>query len=157
MPGIETAIRLIVIGQEILIAAIFLFGSGGRAARISGALLMLGIASYLYSSDAVLLSSIALLQPAVILLALVVPFFLWLFARAVFEAPWPRQSVLYACALVGIGVWVIYLAGGALDSIWQDTASTVMRSLGLLVVAHALWLTLKGRPDDLIERRLEQV
>jgi AraC-like DNA-binding protein len=153
MPGIETAIRLIVIGQGILIAAIFLFGSGGRAARISGALLMLGIVAYLYTSDVVLQSSIPLLQPATVLLALVVPFFLWLFARAVFEAPWPRQTVIYACALIGIGVWVIYLADAALNPIWHATASKVMRVLGLLVVANALWLTLKGRPDDLIERR----
>ena len=153
MPGIETAIRLIVIGQGILIAAIFLFGSGGRAARISGALLMLGIVAYLYTSDVVLQSSIPFVQPATVLLALVVPFFLWLFARAVFEAPWPRQTVIYACALIGIGVWVIYLADAALNPIWHDTASKVMRMLGLLVVANALWLTLKGRPDDLIERR----
>lgn len=28
-----------------------------------------------------------------------------------------------------------------------------MRVLKLLVVAHALWMTLRGRPDDLVERR----
>ncbi len=39
MLDIETAIRLIVIGQEILIATAFLFGSGGRAGRFSRALL----------------------------------------------------------------------------------------------------------------------
>lgn len=153
MPGIETTLRLLVIGQDILIAAIFLFGSGGRAARISGALLMLGVVSYLLAADPILLASFPLLHQVTVLLALVVPIFLWLFARAVFEAPWPNQVVMYACAFVVIVVWVIHLAGEALHPIWLSTATIVIRVLLLLVVAHALWLTLKGRPDDLIERR----
>ena len=36
MPTLETAIRLMVIGQALLIAAVFLVGKGGRAARVSG-------------------------------------------------------------------------------------------------------------------------
>jgi AraC-like DNA-binding protein len=153
MLAIETAIRLIVIGQDVLIAAIFLFGRGGRAARISGALLMLGIASYLYTSDVVLLSSIPVLEPVAVLITLIVPMLLWLFARAIFEAPWPRRVVMYACGLVVVGVWLVYLADDALESTWMTVSSVVMRTLSLLVVAHALWLTLTGRPDDLIERR----
>ena len=83
----ETAIRLIVIGQELLIAAIFLFGNGTRAARISGAILMLSVVGYLYGSDASLRGAIPGLLPLVLLLSMIVPYCLWAFARAVFESP----------------------------------------------------------------------
>ena len=134
-------------------AAVFLFSAGERVARFSGALLMLSIAAYLYTSDLVLINSVPLLTPIVMLFSLIVPYALWLFARAIFEAPWPRLMVVYACALVVIAVWGIYLAEDALPPVWFRTAGLVMRVLALMVVAHTLWLTLRGRPDDLIERR----
>ena len=153
MPSLETAIRLVVIGQELLFAAVFLFSAGERVARFSGALLILGVAGHLYTSDRVLINSIPLLTPFAILLGLIVPYALWLFARAVFEAPWPKAVVMYACALVVIVVWGIYLAEDVLDPSWAQTAGIIMRILALMVVLHTLWLTLRGRPDDLIERR----
>ena len=153
MPTLETAIRLIVIGQELLIAAVFVFSAGERIARFSGALLMTSIAGYLYTSDLVLIDAIPLLTPLAMLMSLIVPYALWMFARAIFEAPWPKPVVMYACALVVIAVWGIYLAEDALNSIWFRTASLVMRIMALMVVMHTLWLTLRGRTDDLIERR----
>jgi len=153
MPTLETAIRLIVIGQEFLIAVVFLFGNGARATRISGTLLVLSIAGHLYASDIVLRNSIPLVAPVAILLALIVPYCLWLFARAVFEAPWPKPVLMYACALVGMVVWGIYLADDALNPAWISAVSIVMHVLALIIVAHAMWLTILGRPDDLIERR----
>ena len=153
MPSIETAIRLIVIGQELLLAAVFLFSAGERIARISGALLMLSIAAHLYTSGDVLRDAVPLLAPFALLFAMVVPFFLWLFARAIFEAPWPRPAVLYACAVLIIATWGVTLAKEVLNPDWVQAAGLGMQVLKLLVVAHVLWLTLRGRPDDLIERR----
>ena len=153
MPEIETTIRLLVIGQDILIAAIFLSGSGARVARISGALLMLGIASYLYMSDPVLRGTVQVLEPLIILLGVGAPFLLWLFARAVFEAPWPTLWFVYACAVAIIGAWLVFVLGDAIDARVLDITYLGIRVVSLVVVAHALWLTLTGRPDDLIERR----
>ena len=149
----ETAIRLIVIGQEILIAAIFLFGNGTRAARISGAALMLSVAGYLYGSDTNLRGAIPDLLPLVILLAMIVPYCLWAFARAVFESPWPKWWVTSAFLSVGVVVWAIFVAGEYGSSNWVNPANAVMHVASLVIVLHALWLTAKGRPDDLIERR----
>ena len=148
-----TALRLVVIGQELLIAGVFLFGAGGRAPRVSGALLMLSIVGYLYTSDTVLSSAIPLIEPIMSLLALAVPFALWLFARAVFEAPWPRPVVLAVSVSVALTVWGIYLAGETVDSAVTAASNTIIRLLSLVIIGHALWLTLTGRPDDLIERR----
>jgi AraC-like DNA-binding protein len=153
MPTLELAIRLIVIGQVMLIAAVFLFSAGERVARFSGALFMLSIAAYLYTSNPALLRSVAFLTPFALLFALIVPYSLWLFARAIFEAPWPRRALMHAIGLLIAGVWCIYVFEQSLDPIWVQTAIIVTRVLALVVVAHVLWLTLRGRSDDLIERR----
>jgi AraC-like DNA-binding protein len=153
MLTLETAIRLVVIGQELLIAAVFLFSAGERIARISGALLMLSIAGHLYASDPVLRDLVPLLTPAAILFAIIVPFFLWLFARAVFEAPWPKPVIMYVCVLLIVCVWGINVAQDILNPGWVRAADVVLQLLKLLIVAHTLWITLRGRPDDLIERR----
>ena len=61
--------------------------------------------------------------------------------------------MLHACMLVIFGVWGIYVFEESLHPMWLKSAGLVTRLLALVVVAHALWMTLRGRPDDLIERR----
>lgn len=153
MLTIETAIRLLVIGQELLIAAIFLFGRGGRTARVSGALLLLSVAGYLYVSDATLRSASPGLLPIFLLLALIVPFCLWAFARAVFEFPWPNVWVTSLFVGFGIVVWTIFVAGESFGPVWVSGANSAMHIVSLAVVIHALWFTFQGRPDDLVEHR----
>ncbi|MEJ2128865.1 MAG: helix-turn-helix domain-containing protein [Woeseiaceae bacterium] len=153
MQNFETALRLIVIGQDILIAAIFLYGKGRMGLRVSGALLMLSAASYLVASDQLLWNAMGVMAPLVALPAMSTPYFLWLFARAVFESPWPRAIVVVVPAAVVAGVWAIYIAGPFFSPRIVEPALVVLRVVSLFVVAHALWITLTGRPDDLIERR----
>ncbi len=153
MPSLETALRLIVIGQELLIAAIFLSGSGARAARISGAMLVLSVAGYLYNSDLVLRGSIPVLLPVIMLFAMITPYCLWAFARAVFEAPGPKRWVVVLFVSIGAVVWGIFVGRDAVGESWVNFANIVMHIVSLVIVVHALRLTLLGRPDDLIERR----
>lgn len=150
---LESSIRLMVIGQEILIAAVFLFGAGARAVRVSGALFMLSVVGYLITSDPGLRDAVPLALPFTSLLALCVPYFVWLFARAIFEAPWPKKVLVYAAVAVGLAVWFVYLGDETLDAKPTIIAGTIMRVLALAIVAHALWMAVRGRPDDLIERR----
>ena len=152
MPTLETAIRLMVIGQALLIAAVFLFGKGGRTARVSGTLLMLGVAAYLYSSGA-LWGSLPLAEPLILLVTMAVPFLVWSFARSIFDAPWPPGWVIAAVAVVLAGTWLLHVVPGLVETDTAARASAVLRSAGLLTTLHALWLAWWGRPDDLIERR----
>lgn len=153
MPSLEVAIRLMIIGQQLLIAMVFLFGLGGRAARFSGAVLMLSFMGYVYMSDDGLGQSIAALVPLGTLLAIIVPYCLWLFARAIFEAPWPRPLFLYACLVTGLATWGVFLAGDSVSVNVANAMSLVARIVSLLVVMHAVWMALRGRPDDLVENR----
>jgi AraC-like DNA-binding protein len=153
MLSVETAIRLIVIGQELLIAAVFLFSDSGRAARISGALLMFSVVGYLISSDDVLRNFVAHMSSIALLLSLLVPYCLWLFARAMFEAAWPRPWLMIASIVVVLVVWYSFKDGYAVSRFWTTSLSILMHVLSLAIVAHALWIALGGRPDDLVERR----
>ena len=154
-PTLDIAIRLMVVGQELLIAAVFIFSANehARAARIGGALLMLSIVGYLVTSSVELRGHVPVLMPFMSLLALAVPYSVWLFARAIFEAPWPNPIAAYAAALVGVGVWSIHQSGMPPDTVIVKFAGAAMRIVGLIMVTHALWIAAKGRPDDLVERR----
>ena len=152
MASLESAIRLMVIGQALLIAVVFLSGSGGRAARISGAAVMLGAAAYLYLSGP-LYGSLPAIEPFLMLVTLAVPFLVWSFARAIFDAPWPPALLNIAAGALLLGTWLMQVLDGWVDPATASGASTVLRTGGLIAMAHALWLAWWGRPDDLVERR----
>ena len=59
MLTLETAIRLIVIGQEILLGLVFLFGAGRKGARVAGALLLFCVAGYLVRSSPELMGGVS--------------------------------------------------------------------------------------------------
>ena len=153
MPTIETTIRLIVIGQELLIATIFLFGTSARVARVSGALLMLSIAAYLLNSDTTLRGASSELLPIVMLLAMIVPYCLWAFARAVFETSWPNVWVISLFVGFGLMVWGIFVGADYFGPGWVNAANIGMHLVSLVIVIHTLWFTMRGRIDDLIEHR----
>lgn len=153
MSSFEIALRIAIIGQEILIAAVLIFGRGNRIARLSGALFLLSVSAYLIVSDPLLRQAAAFLLPLLTLLAIIVPYCLWLFARAVFEAAWPRRLILGGFGIVAVGVWVVFIGEDGFGSEWVGAASITMHIASLTAVAHALWIAAKGRPDDLIEQR----
>jgi len=144
---------LIVIGQDLLIAGIFLFGQGNRTARNSGALLMLGITAHLFMSDNYLAGTLPAIEPLIALLAMIAPVLLWLFARAVFEAPWPNRLVTYAIAAIYLLAWATIGGIAPADPAHVPLAGTISRLVSLAVVGHALWIAIQGRPDDLVEKR----
>lgn len=153
MLSFETALRLLVVGQEILIATLILFGNGSRSAKAGGALFLSAICGYLLVSDSTLRNSLEPGFPLLALLALLVPHGLWLFARAIFEAPWPRWWILAGFGLIVILVWLIFVGQVGYGQRWVRPADIVMHIASLVIVAHALVMAAKGRPDDLVEQR----
>ncbi len=153
MPNLETAIRLIIIGQELLIALVLLLSSGSRNTRIAGALLLIGIAGYLYNSDPVLRNSVPTMLPVAMLLAIAVPYGLWAFARALFEAAMPRTWITAVFLAIGVATWLIFVGRDFFGQAWVETADLLMHVVALIMVIHSLWLAAAGRPDDLLEAR----
>lgn len=153
MLSIESALRLAIIGQQILIAAVFLTGRGNLGVRLSASMFLLSVSAYLLISDPILREAGAAILPAVSLLAMFAPFFLWAFARAVFEAPWPRRRFVVGFVIMVVGVWFHLLPRGGYESGAHSLALDVERLAALFVVAHALYMAATGQDDDLIEKR----
>ena len=106
MSSFETALRVAIIGQEILIAAVLLFGRGGAVARLSGALFLLSVSAYLIVSDPLLSEAAAFLSPLLTLLAIIV--LLCLIGSAVRTRERGVATVLFGFA----GIFAVMLIGG---------------------------------------------
>ncbi len=153
MQSLETALRLAIIGQELLIAVVFLVGKGNIGARVSGALFLVSVSSYLLVSDPLLSDAFSALIPVATLFAMIVPHCLWLFARAVFETPWPSRWLLAPFVILALSVWVMILVEGVSMNEMSSPAFNATRIASLIVVAHALFMAAWGQLDDLIEKR----
>lgn len=153
MPDLETAIRLIVIGQELLIALILILGRGRRDVRYASATLLLGVVAYLYMSSRVLGAFDSPFISLAALFAFAVPYSIWAFARALFEAPMPRRPVVVLFLFIGLASWLVFL-GRSLAGANALLVMEILRHVAsLMVVIHALWFTFAGRLDDLLEAR----
>ena len=153
MSSFETGLRLVVVGQALLIAAVFLFGRGRLSARLSGALLLASVAAYLLVSDPALRNALSGLVPLLGLFSILIPYALWSFARSVFEAPWPNRWVVTIFVSLALLFWVLFLSADDAPR-WLAVVAERLRYLAsLVIVVHALLIAARGRPDDLIERR----
>lgn len=155
MHSLDTAIRLVVIGQQMLLALVFLFGDGRKSARLSAALLLAGVIGYLFISDVTLRESLPALLPLASLLSVAVPYCLWAFAWSVFDAPRPAQWLLVPAIAAGLLAWIVFLAAERIDQALLAATYAGIRIVSLLIVLHVLWLAASGRPDDLLEKRRE--
>ncbi len=153
MSSFETALRLVVVGQALLIAAVFLFGRGRLSARLSGATLLICVAAYLLVSDLLLRASLAPFVPVLTLLSIIIPYALWSFSRSIFEAPWPHRWIVLTFVALGLGFWALFLIEDRVPYWLVVIAERLRYFASLVIVVHALLIAARGRPDDLIERR----
>ena len=153
MLTLETAIRLVVIGQEILLGLVFLFGSGRKSARVAGALLLFCVVGYLVRSSPELMAGSAGLLPLWAFLSVAASYCPWLFARCIFDEPLPRRSVVGLFLLIGFCCWLVFVFESSVSPAVLEVATIVQRATALVIVLNTLWLALRGRKDDLLERR----
>jgi AraC-like DNA-binding protein len=153
MLTLESAIRLVVIGQEILLGLVFLFGSGRRSARVAGALLLFCVAGYLLRSSPELSSALAAALPLLSLASVATSYCLWLFARCIFDEPLPRRWVIALFVAIGLVCWLIFVFESRVGTSVFEAASAILRATSVVIVVNTLWLAVRGRGDDLLERR----
>ena len=116
-------------------------------------LLLLAVAAYLLVSDPVLRAAVSLVLPALSLLSILIPHALWSFARCLFEAPWPNRWIIVTFVSLAVAFWVLTLMGEAVPRTIAVVAERTRYLASLFIVAHALLIAARGRPDDLVERR----
>lgn len=149
---IDTAMRLIAVGQLLLMALVA--GRSGAPARIRWATvaLLLCVAAYL----AIVSPGLDLWRspawPAIQILSLNAPLALWVFAHLIFERPVDKR--LFALALgVTLIDWGFFLHARYVTHVPPYVAGGVQHLVAFLCAAHAIVIAIANRGDDLSEKR----
>ena len=144
---IDTAVRLMGVGASLLLLIIVLAGRVREPLKIILAGLIVGGAAYLINTSEQLDIS-GPFKPPLDLISLITPFWIWLFARLLFERRPPHWLLGLVLLLYLIG-WgsAHYVAGG------EDVGFYIIHLLSLVVVADLIYVALSGLGDDLVRKR----
>jgi len=143
----DTVVRLVSIGASLLLLLLLLAGQASPGIKVTLVGLLLGAIAYLINSSFAfrsVWSPIGLLD----LFSIFVPFWVWLFARRLFEKePWP--AMLWIIAVAMLACWYF----GNFQPWAKLIGFYTVHIIGLLLVFDILRTAIIGREDDLIEKR----
>lgn len=156
MPSLDTAsldiaLRLIGIGQLVLVALVVWRSAAGAAVRRVTVALLIGVIGYLINSGPQFTALTMPLRLAVVLASNLAPLFLWLFAHVVFDRPIDRRIGLAGFGLIVASVTVYVMRRWCEPLI--PLADAVGHLTAALLVIHAMIIAVRERDDDLVEQR----
>lgn len=143
----DTALRLITTGSSLLLLILLISGDMRRIFKVSLAGLLVGAVAYLINSSSVFRQFVPYLQ-WFDLASLFTPFWLWLFARHLFERPAPAWLTMATAATMTLS-W----AASNFAEWTRPVGFYVIHFIGLALVADLVRVALADRTDDLIEKR----
>lgn len=147
---IDSALRLLAIGQLLLIALVIGRGTAPRPIRYATAALLVGVSSYLTISTPIILELHGPFWALVQFAAQGTPLLLWVFAHLLFERRINRTA-LASGLVVLLASWLCFAIFERLDiRFW---IALVQRVVSLALVGHAIAIAISERGDDLIEKR----
>lgn len=149
---LDTVMRMLAIGQLVLIALVIGRGRAPRPVRLATAMLLLGVASYLTLATPLFRETRGPFWALIQLAAQSVPLLLWVFAHLLFERPIDRRAAIAGIALT-FGCWIGFFLVGYGERHGAFWIALVQRGASLLFIGHAILIALSERGDDLIEKR----
>lgn len=143
----DTLVRLITIGASLMLLALLVEGEMRKGLKATLVGLLVSVIGYM------IMSSTALRPPGnaawpLVIVAMSVPFWSWIFARRLFERE-PPTRIVWAIVALLVTCW---LAGRVFESLWQ-IIYYVHRAISLGLIVDLVRVGLAGRDDDLIEKR----
>lgn len=147
---LDTGLRLLAIGQLLLIALVIGRGAAPRLIRAVTVALLIGVSAYVTIATPIFLRLRCPFWGIVQLLAQSTPLMLWVFAHLLFERAINRLTLVGGLIVV-VSCWAGF---GLVD--WPDARfwiALVQRVVSLVLVVHAIVIALGERGDDLIEKR----
>lgn len=146
----DTSMRLLAIGQLLLIALVMLQGRGPAKLRIATCLMLVTVSAYLTNSAPLFRVWRGWPDAMIEMGSQLSPFMIWLFTHRMFERRVPRIPA--AIGLIALlGNWFYFV------NFRSDPFGIFMlrpfHVIGLVLIGHALYITLRDMADDLIERR----
>lgn len=149
---IDTVLRLLSAGQLMLIALVIGRSHAPRAIRWVTVLLLLCVAAYLADVAPVIDVRSMRIWPLIQLGSQMAPLLLWVFAHLIFERPVSRRLLVLGCA-VTLACWANFVAAFYWTHRMPVAADIAQHALSFACAAHAIWVAITERGDDLIERR----
>lgn len=149
--SIDTALRLIGIGQLVLVALVVWRSAAGPAVRRVTVALLIGVIGYLINSAPQFPQTPSPMRFAVVLASNLAPWFLWLFAHIVFDRAVDRRIAGASIALILASVMIYVLRRWCEPLI--PLADAVGHIVAALLVIHAMAIAVRERDDDLVEQR----
>ena len=149
---LDTVMRMLAIGQLLLIALVIGRGRAPRQIRLATAMLLLGVACYLTITTTLFRPLSGPFWAIVQLAAQSVPLMLWVFAHLLFERRIDR-GVAIGALIVTIGCWTAHFLFGLLPGPGQYLTGLVQHLVALALLGHAIAIAIIERGDDLIEKR----
>lgn len=148
----DTILRLLAMGQLVLIALVVCRGGASRNLRWVTTGLLIAIAAYLGNAAPVFNARTLTLWPVIQIAAQSAPIWLWVFAHMLFERRIPRWALVGA-SIITIGCWANFMVA------WYGTrqppvvADAMQHAVSFMLLAHAIWIAAVAWTDDLVERR----
>lgn len=149
---LDTVMRMLAIGQLLLIALVIGRGRAPRQIRLATTVLLLGVASYLTLATRTFQHNEGPFWALLQLASQSVPLLLWIFAHLLFERAIDRRALI-AGIVVTIGCWACFFFARYAEMDVRIWIALVQRSVSLLLIGHAILIALRERGDDLIEKR----
>lgn len=148
MDTIDTALRLMVIGQIVLISMV-LAARGPRSVSIPMVLLQASVAAYLVKSSPVLAANLAFAEIPLYVLAMSSPFLVWVCANVLFDFERPPKWVMVLFPSVTLALCSFKIVDVDAPLIFQVLSIVA----SLIAILHAIYSVVSGSLDDLSEPR----
>ncbi|MEM8724135.1 MAG: helix-turn-helix domain-containing protein [Pseudomonadota bacterium] len=145
--SIDYSVRLIAIGAGLLLLATLVAGEVRQKILIPFCGMIVGVTGYLVNSTP-LMAPVGPLDPIVDAISISVPFWLWLFARNLFEREPERRTALIVAS--------VFVAGWAIANFIAPISTLgfyILHLGGLALIVDLVRVALTDRDDDLIEQR----
>jgi len=149
---LDAVLRMLAIGQLVLIALVIGRGRAPGQIRLATTMLLLGVSSYLTIATPLFGQIRGPFWAVMQLAAQSVPLLLWVFAHLLFERPIDRRA-LAAGILVTLGCWAGFFFARLLGLDILFWIALLQRGASLLMIGHAMLIAIRERRDDLIEKR----
>ncbi|QYJ08252.1 AraC family transcriptional regulator [Qipengyuania flava] len=154
--ALDTTLRIATAGAATLLLLLLVAGRARAGIKISLAGLLLGAVAYLFNSSPLIARGQTGLESAVDLFSLFTPFWIWMFARTLFERTPPRWAILGSAAILILS----WFSGNFISAdtpvgrwIGHPMGFYVIHVLSLVLIADLVRIGLADRADDLIEKR----
>jgi len=144
---LDTTLRLLAIGGQIMMIAVALFSKIRSDIKIPLLGLLIGAIAYLVNSSAVL-SPPGQWRIPIDFLSISTTVWAWIFAHQLFERPIKRSMLIAAPLILGI-FWTMGRTVPGVEWFIYDAT----RLVSLALVLHMIAIGVSGRADDLIEKR----